>query len=415
MHPTRHLRFCPTAAFRPQALQLGLLAALFSSACSQARSIARTAEQANEYKKQAEQQIAQLIQQSQSESWPQLRSQPELNDSITTHISTGKGVLHVELAFLLAPLAVARFLYMADSNRLIGTVFRHPEGATYLEIGEAKQKNNALQNIESKSHPPEYSEWLRFLRAGTLAMPPPDMEESSALFLVSLSPQPLLWGKFTAFGTLSNPASLELARNLRSEDPITGVQVQSNSAAGEQFLRELKREGVKMLARLRAEVPYQRQGLAAIHQHLGRDFIAVQWPRHQSQPLHQPVAEGSKGHLRRMSDWGLEYKILDDKQASGVPLAERDFEELHLRYAAWATQNDGRSLLLEDTIQEQKSTWARSDQLFPAWQAALLDMRPGERRLYLFPPEGAYGVRGVPPQIPPWSYLVLELQVLGVR
>jgi peptidylprolyl isomerase len=53
-------------------------------------------------------------------------------------------------------------------------------------------------------------------------------------------------------------------------------------------------------------------------------------------------------------------------------------------------------------------------QLIEGWNEALLDMKVGERRLLIIPPELGYGRGGRPPQIPPSATLVFDMELLDV-
>jgi FKBP-type peptidyl-prolyl cis-trans isomerase len=52
------------------------------------------------------------------------------------------------------------------------------------------------------------------------------------------------------------------------------------------------------------------------------------------------------------------------------------------------------------------------DQLIPAWEEALKQMRKGEWRLIIVPYELGYGTKGDPPKIPRFATLIFEIQLL---
>ena len=52
------------------------------------------------------------------------------------------------------------------------------------------------------------------------------------------------------------------------------------------------------------------------------------------------------------------------------------------------------------------------DQLIPAWEEALKQMKRGEKRLIIVPYELGYGTRGDPPRIPRRATLIFEIQLV---
>jgi FKBP-type peptidyl-prolyl cis-trans isomerase len=52
------------------------------------------------------------------------------------------------------------------------------------------------------------------------------------------------------------------------------------------------------------------------------------------------------------------------------------------------------------------------DQLIPAWEETLKQMKRGEKRLIIVPYELGYGTRGDPPRIPRRATLVFEIELL---
>jgi FKBP-type peptidyl-prolyl cis-trans isomerase len=54
-------------------------------------------------------------------------------------------------------------------------------------------------------------------------------------------------------------------------------------------------------------------------------------------------------------------------------------------------------------------------QVIDGWDQILQQMKPGEKRLVIIPPELAYGTRGQPPKIPRSATLVFEMEILEFK
>ena len=66
-----------------------------------------------------------------------------------------------------------------------------------------------------------------------------------------------------------------------------------------------------------------------------------------------------------------------------------------------------------DSSRDRDPVVFQVNQVIPGWQEALQDMRKGEQRTLIVPPELGYGDQGVPRAgIPPGAYLIFDVELL---
>ena len=84
-----------------------------------------------------------------------------------------------------------------------------------------------------------------------------------------------------------------------------------------------------------------------------------------------------------------------------------------VHYTGWLT--DGKKFdSSKDRGQPFRFPLGRG-QVIEGWDQGVQGMKVGGKRRLVIPPDLAYGATGVPPQIPPNSTLVFEVELLGVE
>lgn len=111
------------------------------------------------------------------------------------------------------------------------------------------------------------------------------------------------------------------------------------------------------------------------------------------------------------TDSGLIYVVLEEGEGDVTP-KEGDRAKAH--YTGWlldGTEFDSsrkRGTPLPFTVTEGPGG------VIKGWVEAVKDMKVGERRKLLIPPELGYGKRGSPPRIPPDSYLIFDMELVSI-
>ena len=107
---------------------------------------------------------------------------------------------------------------------------------------------------------------------------------------------------------------------------------------------------------------------------------------------------------------GLRWKIL--KQGTGAALSKGAMVKVDYTGMLSSGKTFDASRLHGGPLELEIGT----GQVIPGWDLTLLDMKKGERRLVVIPPELAYGPAGAGGGvIPPNAFLIFEMEIVGVK
>ena len=98
-------------------------------------------------------------------------------------------------------------------------------------------------------------------------------------------------------------------------------------------------------------------------------------------------------------------------EGQGAPPAPGD-----IVYLIYAGRLLNGTLFDQDINREHPLTFrVGRDQVISGWDQIMLQMKKGERRLVIIPPELGYGMRGSPPRIPRNATLVFLIELLDIK
>jgi len=109
----------------------------------------------------------------------------------------------------------------------------------------------------------------------------------------------------------------------------------------------------------------------------------------------------------KITSTGLQYKVL--AQGNGKSPAVTDRVTVH--YTGKLT--DGT--IFDSSVQRGQPSTFRVNQVIPGWTEALQLMKEGDKWMLYIPYSIGYGERGYPPQIPPFSTLIFEVELMKVN
>jgi len=318
------------------------------------------------------------------------RSSSELEPGLYAAIETSRGDILIELTYKRTPVTVMNFVGLAEgrleSTRGEGT--RYYDGLTFHRViddfmiqgGDPRGNGSGGPGY---SFPDEFHPTLRHDRPGTLSMANSGPNSNGSQFFITHVPTPWLDNKHAVFGYVAEGQSVVNA--IQQGDRIESVEILRVGREAEQFR-------VTQAAFNRA-----RAGLAEEQERSAREGrlatirrIEQRWPQAQESPN------------------GIRYLI--DERGSGRRPERGETAVVHYT----GTFLDGRVF---DSSRERGpfSFPVGAGRVIRGWDLSVLDMRVGEKRTVILPPELAYGSRGAGGVIPPNAFLVFEIELLDIQ
>lgn len=315
--------------------------------------------------------------------------QANLTDGLYAQFQTTQGTFTCSLAFQQAPMTVSNFVGLAEgtiaANGVKGRKFF--DGLTFHRV----EPNFVIQGGDPQGNgtggpgyqfPNEISPELKHDAAGVLAMANSGPDTNGSQFYITLAATPHLDGSYSIFGRVVQ--GMDTVKKIKVGDKITSVKILRIGAAAKAFV--VTQESFDALV-AKAKAGIMEQAKAKRDADLA--VIAKKWP----------------GLATTKS--GLMYKV--EKQGSGSSPVN----------GATVTVNYTGSFLdgtvFDSSVQAGKPVSFKIGQVIQGWNEALMDMKKGEKRLLVIPPELGYGARGYPGAIPPNSFLVFEVELVDFK
>ncbi|HEQ71392.1 MAG TPA: peptidylprolyl isomerase [Spirochaetia bacterium] len=303
----------------------------------------------------------------------------DLPDGLYARIETPKGNILLELEFKKTPITVMNFVGLAE-----GTLPFSNRDAKYYYDGLAFHrviKDFMIQGGcpfgngrggPGYSFPDEFVPELTHDRPGILSMANSGPNTNGSQFFITHVPTPWLDGKHTVFGHVVE--GQEVVNAIAQGDAIKKVTILRIGREAKQFAAS--EAAFKKLIAEKGRKAKEMKDKA----------ITDRWP-----------------DLTRTAS-GLYYRI--EREGSGGKPQSGSTVTVHYK-----------GQLLDGTVFD--SSYARNKPaefevggVIPGFRETLLDMRKGEKRLVVIPPELGYGSRGAGGVIPPNATLVFELELL---
>jgi peptidylprolyl isomerase len=320
-----------------------------------------------------------------------------LGNGLFARISTSRGTIVVRLEFQKAPLTVCNFVALAEGKMDAARGRPYFDGLLFHRVISKANGNTHDFMIQGGDplgngtggpgyrFPDEFAPTLRHSTPGTLSMANAGPGTNGSQFFITLVPTPHLDDKHTVFGAVVDGQNV--VNNIRQGDKILSVTIIRNGPLANQF----KADQVTFDTLLR-----EANATAAEKLRARRDADIAQISTKYPTAVQTPS--------------GIKYII--QKQGTGVkPTAGKT---VSVKY---------QGSFLSGTVFDSSDKQGRPLE-FPAgigkvikgWDEMILDMKVGEKRLAVIPPELAYGEKGAGEGfIPPNSFLVFEMELVGIK
>ncbi len=303
-------------------------------------------------------------------------------------IVTNRGTITVQLEYEKTPLTVINFVGLAEGTirHSEGSGRRFYDGLTFHRVIE----NFMIQGGDPRGtgsggpgyrFPDEIDPELRHHRPGILSMANSGPGTNGSQFFITHVPTPWLDGAHTVFGAVVSGQSVVNA--IRQGDRIERVQIRRQGAAAQRFATDQQafdRALAGAAERRQAALDRQRQQtiqeITRRYPDARRDENGI-WVRIDQAGRGTPPRPGTTVRVHYTGSF-LDGRVFDSSRNRGVfefPLG--------------------------------------AGRVIQGWDLTVAQMRPGERRTVVLPPEVAYGDRGAGGVIPPGAFLVFEIELLG--
>ena len=316
----------------------------------------------------------------------------QLSDGVYADIRTNRGTILVQLEYEKTPLTAANFVGLAEGtiefeNREKGKPYY--DGLTFHRV----IKDFMIQGGDPFGNgrggpgyrfPDEFRPDLKHSGPGILSMANAGPNTNGSQFFITHVATPHLDGKHTVFGHVVE--GQDVVNAIRQGDRMEKVTIIRKGRKAEAFVIDQEKfELLYQQARERARKLAEEKKKSSL------ELIRQKWP------------DARKG------DSGI-FSIINKNGRGRTPsLGSR----VRVHYTGMFL--DGSTFDSSRSRGEAFEFEVGAGQVIPGWDQVLLQMKKGEKRTVILPPELAYGSRGAGGVIPPDTFLVFEIELLDIR
>jgi peptidylprolyl isomerase len=324
-------------------------------------------------------------------------AQQQLGDGIFARITTSRGDIVVRLDFQRAPLTVCNFIALAEGKMDAARGKRYYDGLTFHRViskGNGDAQDFMIQGGDPLGNgrggpgyrfPDEFDPVLKHDKPGILSMANAGPGTNGSQFFITIVPTPHLDGRHTIFGQVVQGQNV--VNTIKQGDKIERIVIIRNGAAANAFKADQEN-----FDRLLRQMDAASAGKVQAQRRADIDKINASYPD------------------TTQTASGIRYII--QKQGTGDKPAPGKTVRVNYTGKLLSGTIFDRSDIRGEPLEFQAGT----GRVIKGWDETVLDMKVGERRLVIIPPELAYGERSVGDGIiPANSFLVFEMELVGVK
>lgn len=132
-------------------------------------------------------------------------------------------------------------------------------------------------------------------------------------------------------------------------------------------------------------------------------------------PKDESVTVSTDASALKTTPSGLRYQII--KAADSKAVKPKAGQTVIVHYTGWLDNNNQPGQKFDSSYDRQEpfSFVVGRNQVIKGWDEALQDMKVGEKRRVIIPPNLAYGSRGAGNVIPPNATLIFDIELIKVQ
>jgi len=320
-----------------------------------------------------------------------MAAETKLDDGLYAKFITSKGNITLKLEFEKTPLTVTNFVGLAEGTK----DFKDSKGRTSGRYYDGLKFHRVINNFMIQGgcplgsgtggpgydFPDEFDPSLKHDRPGILSMANSGPGTNGSQFFITHVPTPHLDNKHSVFGHVVS--GMDVVNAIKQDDTITTIEIIRIGDKAKSFKADQE-----SFNNLLGGVDNKKAEKEQMRQEREMAIIKEKWPNTEktaSGLMYQVVTAGNG----------------DEKPNPG--------DTISAHYTGMFL--DGRKFDSSVDRGEPISFPVGTGRVIRGWDEALLDMKKGEKRILIIPPDLAYGSKGRGP-IPPNSTLVFEVELL---